>query len=253
MKAKLGQNFLVDRNIAELEVKYASISKKDVVLEIGPGNGILTRILAENAKQVIAVELDEKLFENLKMDLPDNVQLINDDAVKIDLDMLPKFNKIVSNLPFQISSPITFKILDYDFDLAVLIYQKEFAERLIAKPGSKNYSRLTVNVYYKAECEILRRIPKTCFYPVPKVDSAMVKIVKRKTPPFMVLSEDFFFCLTKKLFTYRRKKIGTVLNKFLKLDINDAPYADNRVGDLSPEELGELCNFLYRNRNQTKA
>ena len=252
MKAKLGQNFLVDRNIAELEVKYASISKKDVVLEIGPGNGILTRILAENAKQVIAIELDEKLFENLKMELPDNVQLINDDAVKIDLDKLPKFNKIVSNLPFQISSPITFKILDYNFDLAVLIYQKEFAERLIAKPCSKDYSRLTVNVYYKAECEILRRIPKTCFHPVPKVDSAMVKIVKRKKPPFMVSSEDFFFYLTKELFSYRRKKIGTVLNKFLKLDIDDAPYTDNRVDDLSPEELGELCNFLYRKSHQTK-
>ena len=246
MRAKLGQNFLVDRNIAKLEVKYADVSKNDVVLEIGPGNGVLTRILAENAKQVIAIELDRKLFENLKMDLPDNVQLINDDAVKIDLDKLPRFNKIVSNLPFQISSPITFKILDYDFDLAVLIYQKEFAERLIAKPGSKDYSRLTVNVYYKAECELLRKIPKTCFSPVPKVDSAMVKIVKRDKPLFTVLSEDFFFNLTKELFMYRRKKIGTVLNKFLKLHVDDAPYIDNRVGDLSPEEIGELCNFLYK-------
>lgn len=245
MRAKLGQNFLIDKNIAELEVRYADISKKDVVLEIGPGNGVLTKILAEKAKQVIAVEFDKKLFENLKRDLPDNVQLINEDAVKTNFNKLPKFNKIVSNLPFQISSPITFKILDYDLDVAVLIYQKEFADRLIAKPGSRSYSRLTVNVYYKAECELLRKIPRTCFYPVPKVDSAMVKIVKRKTPPFVVSSEDFFFCLTKELFMYRRKKIKTILNSFLKLNIDDVPYAEKRVEELSPEKIGMLSNFLY--------
>lgn len=245
MKAKLGQIFLIDKNIAELEVKYAGISKKDTVLEIGPGKGVLTRILCEKAKQVIAIELDRTLFKSLKKDLPENVMLINDDAVKIDFSQLPRFNKIVSNLPYQISSPITFKILDYDFELAVFIYQKEFADRLIAEPGSRDYSRLTVNVYYRAECELLRIVPRTCFSPVPKVDSAMVKIVKRKKPSFEVSSEKFFFDLTKKLFMYRRKKIKTIVNNFLKLDVTDIPYADNRVDELSPEEIGEISNFLY--------
>ena len=193
MKKNLGQNFLVDENIAELEVKKADIKKNDIVLEIGPGKGILTKILAKKAKKVIAIELDENLINNLRKTLPENVDLIHDDALKVDFETLSKFNKIVSNLPFKISSPITFKLLDYDFELAILIYQKEFAERLIASLGSKNYSRLSVGLYYKSKCEIIRTIPRTCFRPQPKVDSSMVRIVPRKSPPFVIVDEKFFF------------------------------------------------------------
>src|SRR4030042_3085756 len=136
MKKNLGQNFLIDKNIAILEVKQANIESDDTVLEIGPGLGILTKLLAEKAKRVIAIEIDENLINKLKKTLPENVDLIHEDALNIDFETLPKFNKIVSNLPYQISSPITFKFLDYDFESAILIYQKEFAERLVAKPGS---------------------------------------------------------------------------------------------------------------------
>ncbi|MCK4996374.1 MAG: ribosomal RNA small subunit methyltransferase A, partial [Thermoplasmatales archaeon] len=177
MKQKLGQNFLIDKRVAEQEVNYAGIENNDVVLEIGPGQGILTRLLAERAKRVIAIEIDKNLIGDLGSSLSENVELIHGDALKIDFETLPKFNKIVSNLPFQISSPITFKLLDYNFELAVLIYQKEFADRMIAAPDSKDYSRLSVGIYYKTKCELLETIPKTCFKPQPKVDSCAIRLI----------------------------------------------------------------------------
>ena len=241
MKAKFGQNFLIDESVAEREINYANITKKDVVLEIGTGKGILTKKLARKAKKVIAIEIDKKLFDSLHGQVPDNVELIHEDAVEIDFDDLIKFNKIVANLPFQISSPITFKILDYDFELAVLIYQKEFADRLIAKPKSKDYSRLTVNTYYKAKCELLEVVPSTSFKPQPKVDSSIIKLTKREKPPFLVLDEDFFFEFTKKLFNHRRKKIRNIINS----DTKSIPFLDNRVEELTPSQIGGLSNLLY--------
>jgi 16S rRNA (adenine1518-N6/adenine1519-N6)-dimethyltransferase len=245
MKAKLGQNFLVNKKTAEREVEYASINKNDIVLEIGPGKGILTELLAKKAKKVIAVEIDKNLFENLKEDLLGNVELINDDILKTDLGTLPKFNKIVSNLPFQISSPVTFKLLDYDFELAVLIYQKEFADRMVTKPGTKDYSRLSVSVYYKAYCEVLEAIPKSYFKPQPKVDSCMIKLSPRKAPPFKVKDEGFFFDLTKNLFNFRRKKIGTTIKDIYNIKNKGVPFIDKRVEELSPEQIGMLSDYLY--------
>ena len=246
MKKKLGQNFLIDKNVALKEIKYAKINQDDIVLEIGPGRGILTEILAKKAKKVIAIELDKNLALNLKDILPDTVVLINDDVLKVDFKKLPRFNKIVSNLPFQISSPVTFKILDYDFDMAVLIYQKEFADRMIAEPGSKDYSRLSVGVYYKALCEKLDVVSRTCFNPQPKVDSCIVKLVPKIKPPFFVENEGFFLDLVKNLFNHRRKKIKNILNEMYCLESNEVPYLDNRVEELSPHQIGDLSNFLYR-------
>jgi 16S rRNA (adenine1518-N6/adenine1519-N6)-dimethyltransferase len=246
---KLGQNFLIDKNIAELEVKQADIKNNDVVLEIGPGKGILTKVLSEKAKKVIAIEIDKNLVNNLKKILPENVELIHGNALNIDFETLPKFNKIVSNLPFSISSPITFKFLEYDFELAILIYQKEFAERLTANSGSKNYSRLSVAIYYKSLCDVIRTIPKTCFKPQPKVDSSMIRMIPRKSPPFQVINENFFFDLTKNLFNYRRKKIKNILNNLYHLEPKKIPYLENRVEDLSPKQIGELSDILFKMLN----
>jgi len=246
MKSKLGQNFLINEKVAERELQYANVNKDDVVLEIGPGEGVLTKLLAERAGKVLAVEIDEKLVHLLKKFLPGNVELIQGDVLKIDFEKLPCFNKVVSNLPFQISSPVTFKLLDYGFDLAILVYQKEFADRLVAKSGCKNYSRLSVNVYYKAECEVLEVIPRTCFKPEPKVDSCIVKLTPREVPPFHVLDEQFFLDVTKKLFIHRRKKIKTTLTKLFDIRLDDdIPYMESRVEELSPEEIGRLSNVLY--------
>ena len=245
MIKKLGQNFLIDHQVAEREVAYAKITKDDVVLEIGPGKGILTTKLAEKAKKVIAIEIDKQLIEHLYKIIPQNVELINGDALKVDFATLPTFNKIVSNLPFQISSPITFKFLENKFDVALLIYQKEFADRMVAKSGSKDYSRLSVSTYYRAKCELLEIVSKILFYPQPKVDSCMIRLTPRSSPPFSVVNESFFFDLTNKLFNHRRKKIKTTLNKiYERLDKDIIPHLDKRVEELAPEQIGELSNIL---------
>ena len=249
MSQKLGQNFLIDSKTAEREIKYADITNDDIVLEIGPGKGILTKLLANSAKKVIAIEIDKNLLDRLKKSIPDNVEIIHGDCVKIDFNVLPKFDKIVSNLPFQISSPITFKFLEHDFKLAVLIYQKEFADRMIAKAGSKNYSRLSVGIYYKTKCELLETIPKTSFRPQPKVDSCIIRLAPRKTPPFEVLNEIFFQKLTKNLFNNRRKKIKNTLENNYDILLDGIPYLEKRVENLTPEQIGELSNILYKRIN----
>jgi len=248
MKTKLGQNFLIDPNIAHLEVNYADIKKDDIVLEVGPGKGILTNILAKKAEKVIAIEIDKNLLESLKETLPSNVTLIHSDVLKLDFENLPKFNKVVSNLPYQISSPFTFKLLDYSFDLAVLVYQKEFAERIVAKPGSKKYSRLSVNVYYKSECSLLRIISKNVFYPIPKVDSAIVKLVPKKTPAFYVENEKFFKDFVNVMFSHRRKKIKNIIKEKYDCYLNNSLYEDKRVDNLSPEEIGFLSDIVFKKK-----
>ena len=247
-KQKMGQHFLINQNVAEREVAYASLRKDDVVLEIGPGKGILTHLLAQKVRQVIAIELDPYLVESLQSSLPDNVLLIHDDAVRIDFCSLPKFHKIVANLPFQISSPITFKFLQYPFSKAVLIYQKDFAERMIAGPGEKHYSRLSVGIYYKTHCRILEQVPRTDFHPVPNVDSCIVELIPRTYPPFQVKNEDFFFAFTKFLFTHRRKQIKNSLKYEQDVD-EDLPYLDQRVEALSPQQIGRLADLVFERKS----
>jgi 16S rRNA (adenine1518-N6/adenine1519-N6)-dimethyltransferase len=243
VKPRLGQHFLIDSSVAQREITYASITKKDVVLEIGPGKGIITRLLAEKAKQVIAIEIDPRLATPLTTMLPKNVTVICADALSVDFHSLPRFTKIVSNLPFEISSPIMFKFLETSFSVGVLIFQKDFAERLVASPGTKDYSRLTVGVSYKASCRILETIPRTCFSPPPKVDSSMVELKPYHKPRFAVEDEQFFFTLTKQLFSHRRKKIRSTI-KSLYGTIKELPFLDQRVEQLTPEQIGQLSDRL---------
>lgn len=239
----LGQHFLIEQTVIQREITYAKLTKDDVVLEIGPGKGSITCALAEKAGQVIAIEIDYRLVEQLRPLLPKNVTLICADALSVDFHTLPRFTKIVSNLPYEISSPIMFKFLESKFSIAILIFQKDFAQRLVATPGTKNYSRLTVGVSYKAECRILETVSRTCFDPIPRVDSAIVELKPYKKPPFTVEDEQFFFELTKQLFNHRRKKIRTTI-KSRYGDIKDLPFLDKRVEDLSPEQIGKLSDLL---------
>ncbi|MEF8847855.1 MAG: 16S rRNA (adenine(1518)-N(6)/adenine(1519)-N(6))-dimethyltransferase RsmA [Candidatus Thermoplasmatota archaeon] len=243
---KLGQNFLIDKKIADKEIAYAKIKKDDIVLEIGPGKGILTKRIAKKAKKVIAVEIDKKLVKKLKKNLPKNTRIINKDILDLDFKKI-NFNKVVSNLPFQISSPLTFKLLKTNFDLAIMLYQQEFAKRMTAEPGEKNYSRLSVGVYYKAKCKILKKVPKSCFFPQPKVDSCIVKLVPRKKPLFKVHDENFFFKLTRDLFNHRRKKIrNTLKNKYGIKNFEDILFTDKRVEKLSPRQIGMISNEIFK-------
>ena len=177
LNKNLGQNYLIDNNKRNQIINFGDISKEDIVLEIGAGIGTLTIELAKKAKKVIAIEQDSNickiLNQRLKDEKIDNVELINDDALKIEF---PKFNKIVSNLPYQISSPITFKFLDYDFDLAILMYQKEFGERMNGEVGSKNYSRLSAMLYFKSDVESLTDVSCESFIPKPKAFILIVNL-----------------------------------------------------------------------------
>jgi len=245
-RVKKGQNFLINKNVAVREVEYAEITRDDVVLEIGPGKGIITELLAEKAKKVIAIEIDKKLVVELNSNLPGNVEIINDDALKVDFNSISKFNKIVSNLPYQISSPITFKFLNYNFKLAVLIYQKEFAERMYASYNSKNYSRLSVGIDYKAKCEFLELVPKNYFNPQPKIDSYMVKLIPREKPKFMVINENFFYDVTRELFNQRRKKIKNIVKKRWNILIEDELFGNKRVEEITPEQIGKISDYIFK-------
>ncbi len=241
----LGQHFLTDTQIAEREVNYADIQSNDTILEIGPGHGILTRLIAKQAQNVIAIEKDPRLVAELTPTLPSNVSLLQQDILETDFTQLPVFTKIVSNLPFNISSPLTFKILEHQFTQAILMYQKDFADRMAAKPGNSTYSRLTVHIYYKTQCKLLENVPRNAFTPTPKVDASIVELIPRQKPPFEVQDEKFFLRLTQLLFMHRRKKIKNTLTSYLKNIPADLPYKDDRVEVLSPKEIGYLSNILY--------
>lgn len=241
-KKSKGQNFLTDERVAQRHVDFAGIEKGDRVLEVGPGLGILTNNLIERSDDVTCIELDEILADFIEETYGDRVKLIRGDAMKIDF---PEFDRFVSNLPYSISTPVIFKLLEYDFKKAVVMVQKEFAERMVADVGLPDYSRLTVNMFYRADCRILETVPASRFKPRPKVDSALVEIVPRPAP-FNVLDEKTFFKVTEIAFNHRRKKIGTSL-KAAGLIPKDAdiPFLDDRIETLTPEEIGQLSDAVF--------
>lgn len=247
----LGQHFLVDERVARRQVERAAIRSDETVLEVGPGLGVLTRILATHAKRVIAIEKDRRLA-NALVGLGDHVEVVQGDAVRLEW---PPFDVMVSNLPYTISSPVTFKLLDHPFDRAILMFQKEFAERLVARAGTKDYSRLTVNVAHRAACEILERVPRTAFHPQPRVDSAVVRLVRR-APGYRVADEGTFHAVVDACFLHRRKTIGNALElewrRFAngrpawRESLRSLPFLGGRAEDLTPEEFATLSNAVAR-------
>ena len=253
-KKRFGQNFTIDSEILDRLVAHASLSKDDVVLEVGAGFGFLTQLLSKECKKVIAVEVDSQLVAFLQEQLHSlqNVELIEGDILDVSL---PSFNKVVSAPPYSISSPLLFRLLEYNFDSAVLIFQKEFAERLAASVGTKNYGRLTVNIYYRADVELLEYVPRTMFYPPPDVDSMIVRLTP-KAPPFYIDDEKMFAEIVRVLFTQRNKKVRNSLIFFLRqrqlpkkeaIDLADSMiYSEKRVRELAPEDFGILTNELIK-------
>ncbi len=253
-KKRLGQHFTVNSDMLQRLVSHASITKDDIVLEVGAGLGFLTQLLSSKCKKVIAVEVDPKIVRILRKQLHSlqNVDLIEGDILKVSL---PPFNKVVSAPPYSISSPLLFRLLERKFDWAVLILQKEFAERLAASVGSKDYGRLTVTIYYRADVELLDYVPRTMFYPPPDVDSMMVRL-KPRGSPFQVDDEETFFELVRTLFTQRNKKVRNALIPFLRkreitgkeaVELADSTiYSAKRVRELAPEDFGILTNELLR-------
>ncbi len=200
---RFGQNFLVDKNIVDKEVRESGVSDKDIVLEIGPGHGALTRKLASSAKKVYAVELDKKMIESLRCGLEgiDNVEIIEGDFLKT---KVPDFDMCVSNIPYNISSGVI-EVLGGLGKGGVLIVQKEFCERLVACPGSKNYSRISVLSKFYFNISLISYIHPRCFRPIPKVYSAMIRLVPIERD---YNDRDGFFRFIRGIFNHRRKTLA---------------------------------------------
>ena len=217
---KMDQHFLTDISTLDSIIDAANLEPTDVVLEIGGGIGNLSERIAPRVRKLIIIELDPQMIHVLKSRLSvfENIEIISGNVMDVDLSVLP-FNKIVANLPYSISSDVTLKLLQSEFDIAVLMYQYEFAMRLTADAGSKDYGRLSVHVQSKSDASLILKVPKDYFEPAPKVDSAVIQLVP-KSEFYSVSDEKFFFSVTKALFSQRRKKIkNTLLGSALKSEM----------------------------------
>lgn len=267
-KKRLGQNFLTDRRILEAIVEAAQLSPEDRVLEIGPGQGVLTRELASRAGQVVAVELDRDLapiLEPLEREF-DSLRLVWNDFLKVNWDELglPETGtKVVANIPYYITTPIVLKLL-HEEELStkpfaelsgrvsdiLLMVQAEVADRLNAKPGTKDYGSITVLVQYAAVVETVVKVPRSAFKPAPNVDSAVVRITPRQTPAIDVKDPRVFFRAVRAAFNQRRKTLLNALSaSFDKDRIREAEAATGirmmRRGEtLTLEEFASLANAL---------
>lgn len=249
-KKRLGQNFLVDRNIALKILAGAGLDKQDTVLEIGPGLGTLTREMAARAGQVIAIEIDRGLLPILEETLAasPNVQVVTGDALKIDLDQLVYENtsrrhtyKLVANLPYYITSPLVMHLLEnkFNFSLAVVMVQSEVARRMVAGPGTKDYGALSVAVQFYVLSELLFPVSPNVFVPRPEVASAVVRLTPRQLPPVRVGEEKNFFALVRAAFGQRRKTILNALSGAPLGPAKDEWAAIIKAAGLSPAVRGE--------------
>lgn len=217
-KKSFGQNFLTDTNILQKIVDTAEIDKNVNVIEIGPGIGALTEFLAENAAEVVAFEIDERLVPILEDTLRDhdNIKVINEDVLKADLQTRVKeFKnpnlpiKVVANLPYYITTPILMHLIESKIPFAefVVMMQKEVADRISAEPNTKAYGSLSIAVQYYMTAKVEFVVPRTVFVPAPNVDSAILKMTRREQPLVEVKDEDFFFRVSKISFVHRRKTL----------------------------------------------
>jgi 16S rRNA (adenine1518-N6/adenine1519-N6)-dimethyltransferase len=248
------QHFLVDERILDRIVDAADIRPHETILEIGAGIGNLTERLMKRAGKVIAIERDPILVDVLldRFGKNDKLEIIAGDVLEVEF---PPFDKVVSNLPYSISSEITFKLFRHEFELGILMYQYEFAQRMVAHANSGDYSRLSVNTYYFADSSIIMEIPRGAFSPPPEVLSAVVR-VKPRPSPFKVDDRKYYLDFVTAVFGQRRKKIRNSIIRSKQLlgidDIKDfigklpTEMLDKRPENLEPEELAYLANLLYR-------
>lgn len=260
----LGQNFLVDEDVLEKIVDGADITSEDTVIEIGPGIGTLTRQIAERAKQTVAIEIDKKLIPILKETLGDmgNVQIINEDVLKVDLKELVKSIspdrpvKVVANLPYYITTPIIMRFLEENIPVStmVIMIQKEVAARINAVPSTKDYGSLSVAVQYYCDTDIVAKVPKGAFIPQPNVESAVLRLTVKKDKELELKDEALFFEVVKASFSKRRKTLLNALSSFGTLggkqEATDALEAagidpQRRGETLTMDEFAELSNRYH--------
>jgi 16S rRNA (adenine1518-N6/adenine1519-N6)-dimethyltransferase len=262
---RLGQNFLVDERILDRIVEASRAGPDDLVLEIGPGLGSLTQRLAAKARRVVAVELDRNLvqiLEEMLVPYHPNVEIIQGDAGRIDLQGLlaerlapGQKARVAANLPYYITTPLVMRLLEEELPLEsiVVMVQKEVAERMAAPPGGKVYGALSVAVQYYTEPQIVTNVSRGAFLPPPDVDSAVVAMNIRSTPPVDV-SKGLFFRVVKAAFGQRRKSLGNALSAGLSIEKAEIQTVLAQVG-IDPGRRGEtlsLQEFASIARNISK-
>ena len=262
---KFGQNFLIDENVVEKIVRDAGVTKDDFVLEIGPGIGTMTQILCENAREVVAVEIDDKLIPILTEDTLswyDNVTFIHEDILKLDIVKLAnernggKPIKVVANLPYYITTPIIMGLFEshVPLDSITIMVQKEVADRMQVGPGTKDYGALSLAVQYYAKPQILLNVPASCFMPRPNVDSAVIQLTRYEKPPVEVADEHLMFRLIRASFNQRRKTMTNSVGNSPELSVSKEQMAAAlekcglsatvRGEALTLEQFAELANVL---------
>jgi 16S rRNA (adenine1518-N6/adenine1519-N6)-dimethyltransferase len=251
-KRYLGQNFLYDPSILKKIIEAAQLNTEDLVVEIGPGHGSLTKMLAEVVGKVIAVEIDEELFIGLKKEFAayENVEIVHEDALKYPYEGLGKF-KAVANIPYYITTPLIFRLFDArkNLESMTLTVQKEVAERIVAGPGGKDFGVLSIMVQYYAKPGLKFIIPRGAFRPVPRVDSAVVHFKILDRPSVNVDNEKLFFSLVKTAFSQRRKFLSNSL-KSIREDVKEwlaksGIDPNRRPETLSIEEFARLANSYH--------
>ena len=266
-KKSLGQNFLIDTNILRNIVDYAELTEESGAIEVGPGIGALTEQLAKRSKKVVAFEIDQRLLPILEDTLSPypHTKIIHQDILKANVkEMIDqefqgiKDIMLVANLPYYVTTPIIMKILEEKLPLRgiVVMLQKEVAERISAKPGTKEYGSLSIAIQYYTKAEVVMIVPKTVFVPQPNVDSAVIRLTIRDTPTVTVKNEEFFFKVTRASFAQRRKTILNNLSSQLENGkekkeqiieaLKEADIDPSRRGEsLSIEEFGRLSDLLF--------
>ena len=266
-KKSFGQNFLTDTNILQKIVDTAEIDENVNVIEIGPGIGALTEFLAENAAEVMAFEIDDRLVPILADTLRDfdNVCVVNEDILKSDLQVrIKEFAnpslpiKVVANLPYYITTPILMHLIEsgIPFSEFVVMMQREVADRISAQPNSKSYGSLSIAVQYYMTAKVAFIVPRTVFVPAPNVDSAILKMVRRDQPAVGVKDEAFFFKVSKASFTHRRKTLWNNLTSYfgksnevktkLESALDNAELSPSVRGEaLGLQEFARLADSLY--------
>ena len=227
---KFGQNFLIDRNILDKIIESAQLTKDDCVLEIGPGIGTMTQYLAEQAGEVVAVEIDKNLIPILEDTLSDysNVTILNEDILKVDISKIVEERnggkpiKVVANLPYYITTPIIMALFESHVPLlsVTIMVQKEMADRMQVGPGTKDYGALSLAVQYYAKPEIITRVPASCFMPKPNVDSTVIRLTRYEKPPVEVEDEAYLFAVIRASFNQRRKTLANGLANAGNLGVN---------------------------------
>ena len=267
LSKSLGQNFITDRGVIEDIVAGCDIGPDDLVIEIGPGIGVLTDAAAEQASQVVAIEIDDKLIPILSQTLAhrDNVRIVHSDVLKTDINEIIREEreagsfggnvKILGNLPYYITTPIIMKLLEdgVEAESITIMMQKEVADRIKAAPGSKTYGALSVAVQYYCEIELVTSVPKEVFVPRPKVDSSVLKLTLREEKPVSVQDEKVFFACVRGGFGQRRKTLLNSITGVCGLTKSDARGVLEAAGidpvrraeTLDMEEFARIANAVY--------